>query len=431
MSTLHVGFGRAEITPKIGCRLVGYGSRHAAAVGVHDTLWARAVVLEDQQGIHALVACDLLFVLADTVAEVRAAVQRRVGIPPHHVFVAATHTHSGPSDRARHDWDHPLPALIADAVERACQDRRPARLGSGFGFLSGCSINRRWLDRPVDPAVAVLRVDDADGALLGVVFVFGCHAVVLGADNHLLSGDWPGHAAATVERALGSQSTCLVFQGGAGDVNPVVSGVRTQLGSGRPIVAIGNLGAWYGAIDAPDRWNIGDRRGGTFDEVAELGEAVAREVLHVVGGLAPRHTGPLWSERVTIDAALDPDEPRERPPAPEGFEWPPDWDPDHIPAEIMTVGAGEFLLVGQPGEPFSETAVAVRTRLRALGFATPALAGYANGALLYLPPPEAFLEGGYETNWARSLGISHRFQLRAWEAIERAVRPHALPHRQR
>jgi neutral ceramidase len=425
MSTLRAGFGRAEITPKIGCQLVGYGGRDTGATGVHDPLQARALVLEDENGLWALISCDLLFVFAQTVAEIRNAVHARVGIAPERLFVATTHTHGGPWDGAAENWDRPLAEIIADAVEHACQSRQPARIGSGFGILYGYSINRRWLDRPIDPAVAVLRVDDAAGNLLGVVSVFGCHAVVLGYDNYLISGDWPGHAMTKLEESLGNDVTCLFFQGGAGDINPLVAGVRKQLESGRPIVAIGNVSTYYGAKDDPEGWNIGDRGGGTFEEVAELGDAYAREVLHVTRSLQTAEAGRLWSEQVTVNAAADPDERVNRPRTPLAFEWPADWSEDNMPAEIMILGIGDMVLVGQPGEVFSETGINLRLHLRALGYRTPALVSYANGCLLYLPEPSAFPEGGYEPNWALSLGISKQFQPRVRQAIEPVLQAHA------
>src|SRR5690606_28680891 len=98
-----------------------------------------------------------------------------------------------------------------------------------------------------------------------------------------------------------------------------------------------------------------------------------------------------------------------------------------IPAEIMLMGIGDVLLLGQPGEVFSETAVNLRTNLRLMGVRTPMLVTYANGWLAYLPEPEAFDEGGYEPGWANRLGISRYFQQRVWDAVQPGVRPHIQP----
>jgi hypothetical protein len=421
MASFQAGFGRSDLTPGVGCRLVGYGNRTEGARGVHDPLAARALVLEDDGGRRALVSVEFCFLNMDTVAAIRRAIEGRTRIPPANSFIATTHTHAGPDDRQAENWDRPLAELVADAVEAACQALQPARIGSGYGFLYGYSINRRWLDRPVDPAVAVVRIDDTAGKPLGLVTNFACHAVVMGADNLLVSGDWPGYASARLEEALGPGSACLFFQGGAGNINPVVEGVRRRLEGHQTVRAIGEVSVYYGPADDPDQWSIGDRKGGTFEEVAELGQAYAEAVLKVSNRLTTAEpAGPLWSEQIVVDAIADPDEPRPEPSA---------WslvlraeDPTNaqgkIPAEVMLLGLGDIVWVGQPGEVFSETSVRLRTQLRLMGYAAPMLVSYANGWLAYLPEPDAFEEGGYEPGWAVRLGISAHFQARVWGAIE-------------
>ena len=168
MTTFLAGFGRSDITPKLGCRLVGYGNRPDGATAVHDPLHARALVMADEGGRWAMISIEFCYVNADTVAEIRQTIQRRVDIPPENIFIATTHTHAGPDDRNPDNWDRPFAEIVADAVEVAGQALQPAQIGSGYGFLYGYSINRRWLDRPVDPAIAVVRIDDADGQPLGL-----------------------------------------------------------------------------------------------------------------------------------------------------------------------------------------------------------------------------------------------------------------------
>ena len=201
------------------------------------------------------------------------------------------------------------PSSSPTAVVAAHNARQPAQIGSGTGFLYGHSINRRWLDRPVDPGVTVLRVDDAQGNLLGLWSNFACHSVVLGSDNLQLSGDWPGYAMRRLEEQLGAGATCLFTQGGAGNINPLVAGVRKQLRNDITIRAIGDVSAYYGPADDPNQWNIGDRKGGTFAEVAELGDAFAEEVAYIakriVTTAGSRRSGP---QQVTVNAAADPDE---------------------------------------------------------------------------------------------------------------------------
>ncbi|NPV06934.1 MAG: hypothetical protein HPY83_03090 [Anaerolineae bacterium] len=418
MSNLHAGFGRADITPRLGCRLMGYSNRQGVATGVHDPLLARALVLEHDGQRHALIACELLYTSEPTTQAVRQAVERRLGIPPDNVFIAAIHTHSGPDDREADNWERPLAEIITDAVEEAAGRLQPARVGGGFGVLYSYSINRRWIDRPVDPAVGVIRVDDAEGRPLGLVCNFACHGVVLGSDNLLISADWPGQACRYLQ--VGGFGEVMYFQSGCGEVNPLVAGVRARLESGHPVVAIGNIASWYGNRDDPEAWNIGDRRGGTFGEVDELAAAFAREAAHVARTIQTHDVERVWSRRLIVDAARSPDEPvmpvettRQMPSLLD--------DQGRILSEVMLFRMDGTLLVGQPGEVFSETAARLRTRLRLMGYHTPLLVSYANGSIGYLPEPEAFDEGGYEPTSPTLRGVSRYYQQRVWEAVRAAL----------
>ena len=76
---------------------------------------------------------------------------------------------------------------------------------------------------------------------------------------------------------------------------------------GHTVRAIGHVSAYYGQAGSPNEWNIGDRGGGTFAEVAELGEAYAQEVAYVTRTITTRLPDlPLWSEQMTINAAAAP-----------------------------------------------------------------------------------------------------------------------------
>ena len=431
MSMLKAGFGKSVITPKVGARLMGYANRTSPSTGVHDDLHARALALDvDGQG-WALCAVELCYLREPQVAAVREIVQRRTGFPGDRLFVSAIHNHSGPDDQDVKSWDSPLAELIANAVVQAVEGMRPARIGAGSGFLYGWSINRRWLDRPVDPFVGVIRVDDNDGHAIGVLSNFGCHAVVLGYDNLLISADWPGVTSQTIEGMLGPGSVCIVTQGGSGDVNPLTSPVRSRIQSG---ISIGTMKgrSYFGEPKGRFEWHIADRGGGTFEETTELGKAVGAEIIHVMRTIITKPSvDGLWVERATFDGSRHADDP----PYPMEVEAPPHMTERPIPAgldgerpmEVMLMGVQQLniVLVGEPGEIFAETAVTMRQRMQTLGYEQPWAIGYANGWQLYLPPASAFPEGGYEVSWAVDLGLSTTLQDRIWAAIQPILREHA------
>ena len=428
MATLKGGFGRTDITPRKGAQLVGYGGRDDGNIGIHDPLMARALVLESADGTYAIISLELCYVNEETVRAIRGELAQRFDLDPDHVLIATTHTHGGPDDRIEGNWERPLSSIISDAVGSALHSLQPVRLGSGSGFLYGYSINRRWLDRPVDPAVAVLRIDNAHGKTLGVIANYACHAVVMGYDNLAVTGDWPGYAARFIEEELGSGSTCLFFQGGAGDINPLVQGVRQQLRGTRTARAIGEVSAYYGPADDPDQYNVGDRGGGTFVECAELGLAFQDEVLRVARRVVTTDTpGQIWAESFRVDATKSQDEPEPKAAyAPYNIHSvKPEVGARFKSVEIALFGIGNIVLITEPGEVFSETAIRFRTKAQLMGYRTVMLVSYANDWLLYLPENDAFDEGGYEPGWAVTLNISRNFQQRVWELIEPGLMAHA------
>ena len=91
---LSVGFGEADITPKVGGErtvfVAGFGPNRKAT-GVHDPLKARAVVLAHDKQKLAFVSVDLVGFFRPDVLAVR---QQLPGFT--YVLVGSTHNHEGP-----------------------------------------------------------------------------------------------------------------------------------------------------------------------------------------------------------------------------------------------------------------------------------------------------------------------------------------------
>lgn len=403
--TLRAGFGKVELVgAAAGVELVGYANREGAALDVHDTLHARALVLEADGDRIALCAVELCYVQEDVVAAARDRVAARRLVSADALLVAATHTHSGPYDADAAAFPEGLDALIEQAVAQACERLEPACVAVGWGMLHGHSINRRRFEDPVDPALLVLRVDAADGRPLGLAHAFGCHPVVLGPDNRLVSGDWPAASCRRLEAALGDSAVALFLQGASGDVNPLTAGVRARLDEGRAVAA--QVDDYYGT--STPAWEIGDRRGGTVAEMEALAQAVADEALRVRRGIAADPPGGVWTRRLALEL---PSSPAVAPSAMTvGHHHP--RVPRGTPLEVMLVGLDGpgVVLVAEPGELFVESAVELRRALRAAGVRHPFALGCANGRRVYLPPRSAFVDGGYEVEWARTNGMPETLQ---------------------
>ena len=419
MAEVKAGLGISNITPRVGSAMAGYGARQGVSTGVHDELNSRALVVEGEGVIWALSANEICYFSEGMVAQIREGVAARTPIPAGNVLLCTVHTHSGPYDNHPEDWDRTLADLVADAIVQAYENRRPARVGVGRGRLDGHSINRRFIDRPTDPGMAVLRVEDLEGEVMGLVVNWNCHAVVLGYDNLLISADFPGVISSELEERLGQGAAVLYVNGGTGNVNPYTKGVEAKLNGEYTIGTMVGGTYYYGTEGSEPLYRIGDRAGGTFEESEVLGQAAAGEAWKIASTIqVGEPVRPPWVEstRVHIRRA-DPPPLDERSLA--------RVDPDFTSVEVMALGVGEMALVGEPGEVFAQTFVAFKRSLWQMGFGVPMASSYANGFFGYLAPAHAFPEGGYEVASAQRHGMREDMQDVMWQALEEMVAPHA------
>src|SRR3569623_447815 len=159
---VHAGAAVVDITPAPGLLMCGYAARTEPAMGTHDPLTARALVIEDT----AIVVADVLGIHESTCARVRA----RSGFTDNRIVVIATHTHGGPMPMPGRGGGDADPAFLQQledgcvtAIRTAAVRRQPARLLAGGGTNPGIAFNRRTEGGPIDPTVPVLRIETPSG----------------------------------------------------------------------------------------------------------------------------------------------------------------------------------------------------------------------------------------------------------------------------
>jgi hypothetical protein len=231
------GACEVTITPPVGAPLVDNRQR---STGVHDDLFARVLVLSDGEHQLAIVCLDLEGFDFSWADEVRKRVQARTGIAA--TLVNCSHTHSAPfvvpwetlgaewfHQAEGQEWRNGLGAKVVDAVARAQANLAAASLRVGRAPVQ-VGANRRLptekgvVMKPnpagaVVPWVDVLRVDDASGNLIAVLFSHAAHPVIVHASSTLTSADYPGYAVKEVRRRLGGRVTALFAQGCCGNIN--------------------------------------------------------------------------------------------------------------------------------------------------------------------------------------------------------------------
>jgi Neutral/alkaline non-lysosomal ceramidase, N-terminal len=256
---LTAGFSKVCISPPLGAPLAGFAAREGVSQGIHDDLYARALILENAESAVAVVSVDVLALPSDFIARVRGEIQKSIGLPPKSVMIASTHTHAGPvTITTFFNPDESVDPVYMDALARAIQEsvttawegRFPARVGVGVGHVEGVGVNRRSPDqRPVDEEIGIIKVEDEGGTTRAVFMNYACHPTVLGPDNLLVSGDFPAFAVEEIEDGIGPNGFAMFVNGTQGNIS---------MGHSSELSAIG--------VITPGR---------TFERAAELGHLLA------------------------------------------------------------------------------------------------------------------------------------------------------------
>lgn len=414
---MQAGTSKRALKPIIGCQLMGYGNRNSGSDAIHAPIYVRAVALQQDDVTLVICSIEICYLRPPDVRAIQSYVEEHSALHRDNILLTTTHTHSAPGAHDDTAWSQPFVPAVGDTIITATENLHPAQIGVGAGFLYGYSINRRWLDRPIDPSVSVIRVDRIDGTPLALIGNYACHAVVLGYDNLKISGDWPGYASRLLEAELGADCIVIVTQGGAGDINPLTETVRQRLQAGHPVTSIGELTTYYGDAAQDHAWNIEDRAGGTFIECETIARAYNDTVSKIWQAIPLVESPALSMKSLSVDAMLADDEPpaQNLPAILQSFL--PDMSQETMQLDIHLIQIANTMIITQPGEVFSETAVNLRKLCQQIGYKHAMTISYANGSYGYLPPENAFAEGGYEVIWPLGLGISRYLQARIQTAI--------------
>jgi len=408
----------------VGIALGGFGERKEGGRGIHDDLYAKAVVLDDGRTKAAVVTCDFLGPDRTFVQEIRGIVEDRTGIEGAHVMVCGSHTHSGPmssppifwerkeDEDIEGEWAKLLPRTIAGAVLMAADRLEEAKIGFGAGEAD-VGVNRRHRNeagevgaiapdpsRVRDPQVGVVRVDRADGRPLAVLVNYACHAVVLGADNLLVSADYPGYAMRTLERVLGDV-TVLFANGCCGNINPRWRGSFEAAERSGTVLAGEVLKVLQeiepsaeGALRMEQRLIFMPLKAFPTLEEAKRAVEEKKALLSQYGDEElPEHMGGLRGElihaqyRVSVIEGLS------------AHQFKEDLKQRRMATEMQVLTVGDAALVMLPGEIFAEIGLEIKERSP---FERTFVIGYANDyGVSYVPTAQAYEEGGYEPNWAK------------------------------
>ena len=418
----RAGAAKANVTPALGTRMNG-GLGPGIARYVHDDLWARALVLDDGATRLAFVVVDTCLLDRPVFDEAKRLVQQATGLPPQNVMMSCTHTHSAGAGCGVHltDADDPyrrwLPGRLADAVRGAIENLAPAQVAWGSGSLPQHVFCRRLRIKPglvytnqlgfthelakmnwdsphpadgepagpVDPEVFVMSVKHADGRPLALLANYSLHYVGDVGSGHV-SADYFGVFADRIQQLLGADRQDPPFigilcNGTSGDINNINPKVKRE--------------------PAPP-----------YTQIRRVAEDVAQEVLRVTNELKYRDEVKLKTAQRELSittrrpSAAEVAQAREiiaGRPVNELSSWTENYAREQLilaenPAEVslplQVFCIGELAVAAWPGEIFAISGLDLKQRSPVKPLFN---VGLANGWYSYIPPPEQFSLGAYET----------------------------------
>jgi neutral ceramidase len=425
LPVFKAGAATSNITPPIGLPIVG-GFTPPPSAHIHDELHVRCLALDDGTTRLAFAVVDSVSVNREVFDEARRLIHEATGLPPAHIMMSATHTHSAVSARGDNalvfrttldDYQTFLARRIADGVRRALNHLEPARIGWGAGQVPQHVFNRRWLlkdgktapdpfggqDRavmnpgqrpdllkpagPTNPEVYFISVQSTSGRPIALLANYWLHYV---------GGTGPRHISADYFAAFCDRIQELL---GADRQDPPFVGIL----SNGPCGDVNNID--FSAPPAPRR--------APYEKIRLVANDVAQEVLRVHRTIEHRDWVPLNAADAELELKL-------RHPSPElvhrareilarGATASPvharerlyaertlvakDW-PETVSIMLQTFRIGELAIAAIPFETFTETGLELKAKSPFKDTFTIEL---ANGGYGYLPTPEQHELGGYET----------------------------------
>jgi hypothetical protein len=417
---LKAGYGEADITPPLGGSMPGY-FKDRAATGTLDPLRAKVVYLREGDESVALVACDLIGMGAPLVARIRARVKEVAKSPPKHVWVHATHSHTGGmvprSDGFTSDAETIYPGFyqgkvdekwvaglidkaakaVAKAAESAAEEKK---LTLHAGAEKTAAHYRRYVMkdgsvrtnpgrnnpdvvRPageIDPRLHVLRFDSS--RILTVIY--GLHPDCVGGTKY--SADYPHHLTEVLRHALGAEWRVLFLNACCGNINHINVKDEKQKSGPEESKRIGEALALAAleALKKEQSLGTGPLAAATKEVACQLRKPGADDVKQAEELLRVwKETGkgnPFGFNDLYAPAALVLAKTKDR---------------AHT-AEVAALRLGSFGLALLPGEVFVELGREVEDGSPLKPTRT---IGLTNGSMGYIPTKRAYAEGGYEAGY--------------------------------
>lgn len=229
----QVGVAKTNITPKKFQRpevcMGGYGApfEKCGLTQVNDRLSSRSLAISDKDTTLIITSIDAPGISKALISAIKTRVERQFGIAQDHVFIAATHSHSGPDLQgvwggASDDYEAYVVRKVTRSIRRALRTREPAKI---FSTTTTAPVENRRGYNVVDDSVNVLDIVSRDNKeRIATLVNMSAHPTIVPPENTAYSAGYVHYLRDTVEDELGG---ITVFVNGAvGDAQAATNDMR-------------------------------------------------------------------------------------------------------------------------------------------------------------------------------------------------------------
>lgn len=234
---LLAGWSKANITPAKPMPTAGYGKREGKPyLNIHDSIYARAIYLQQGQTQAAIVSCDLLIIPPELTLLLKQ-LMPSIGMNFSQVYIGATHSHNsiggwgkryiGELFAGKYDslMVQELARKIVQAVNIAKGKARPVQLLYASLAKPELVKNRTVGDKGTeDPFLRMIYLQGLEPrAPSAILTSFAAHATTLSDSVMRLSRDYPGQLVDGLEKNLGFDQA-MYLAGAVGSMGPEEEG---------------------------------------------------------------------------------------------------------------------------------------------------------------------------------------------------------------
>ncbi len=384
-----------DLTPplEMNFSLGGYGDRMSKpAEGIHDRIWAKALVLKNDDKKYAIVTMDMLGLPPNVKPQL---IERLAAKEwnKENIMLLPSHSHTSFDMTALNDQnnlnspqigifqpellEHVISSLTK-VINEADKDFQAVHIGTNKIIIEGMNRNRRG-DPDVDKNLTVTRIDYENEKPMAVLVNWTAHPTFMSENDMWVSGGWPGYLQRELEQWVGEGVTVMFYNGAEGDQSPIgTSGLshyeRSEI-YGRELAI--KAFRVYQNIETKSEIEFNYAFNGV-----ELPKRMVHPSFMETGGAEYNLTPEA------LDAVLNVMSPAS--------------------TSIGSVRIGDLVIVGAPGELAAGLGLHVKNELIKDGIKYPTIGGLANEWISYILSAEQYNNGaGYESSvsfYGESLG---------------------------